>query len=682
MSKKWTSIFRKKNSKTDSHGTTAADEELQFQPVPPESKQPIRLSSVQSNTQMQVAPAQSGSYGRDISENITQDMHKDKPSRGSKKGNRDLDKKLPTSNKENLTENWIADRFQNLNCKSEEDLHHNQGGNETNKNENIISGIQQKPGILEPPAKDFHSQGKDVSISDEYSDPFDALQQKALARKNKSADGYTEPYKAQRMHLEVSQAGSDDFQNAREGTFEDNYHDPWDKKAAENMTDYEDPWDSNKEATLPFPRKMSHDSHLSHDNLERQNLHRKLHNGKPHNDSWSSVASSASSASPSTVARRLVRVEHPRTSPRSSPHFDRRLILPREVTSNNYSEPWGSQSAKFRPIDKRLIKAEPSLEELRRMSPSGGSAGTASPLSSGRGSPDLGISHLRTSPSTNSNSSQVGLPPHMMNMRSKSRSLDMRNHAQVLVALANQNSHQMLPKSASDDHLTTVSSYQQHRPLNGLGEYEEPWDKPPISHSASFTNNSNNISHSRSRSYELQGSPLARQRPAYNHMSMRPRMNPMPTDESFYEHPWDNKAPANHLQSMQRFQQRKLELHPTEAINTRDFDPLLPLENQTWYHGSVTRDEAEFRLRDKLEGSFLVRKSESTRNSYSLSVQSSKGCIHMLLRCTRDDSWILGEFSSPFLSPPEMVAYYTRNRLKISDSDYVTLSYPIADTMM
>lgn len=48
MSKKWTHLFRRKNtSKADSHGTTAADEELQFQPVFNHQKEPTRLSAKQ-----------------------------------------------------------------------------------------------------------------------------------------------------------------------------------------------------------------------------------------------------------------------------------------------------------------------------------------------------------------------------------------------------------------------------------------------------------------------------------------------------------------------------------------------------------------------------------------------------------------------------------------------------------
>lgn len=48
MSKKWTNLFRRKNNaKADSHGTTAADEELQFQPVYNHQREPARLSTKQ-----------------------------------------------------------------------------------------------------------------------------------------------------------------------------------------------------------------------------------------------------------------------------------------------------------------------------------------------------------------------------------------------------------------------------------------------------------------------------------------------------------------------------------------------------------------------------------------------------------------------------------------------------------
>lgn len=40
-----------------------------------------------------------------------------------------------------------------------------------------------------------------------------------------------------------------------------------------------------------------------------------------------------------------------------------------------------------------------------------------------------------------------------------------------------------------------------------------------------------------------------------------------------------------------------------------------------WYHGSITRIEAEGLLRVHQEGSYLVRNSESTKQDYSLSLK-------------------------------------------------------------
>lgn len=40
-----------------------------------------------------------------------------------------------------------------------------------------------------------------------------------------------------------------------------------------------------------------------------------------------------------------------------------------------------------------------------------------------------------------------------------------------------------------------------------------------------------------------------------------------------------------------------------------------------WYHGAISRIEAEKTLRPLIEGSFLVRNSESTRQDYSLSLK-------------------------------------------------------------
>lgn len=70
-----------------------------------------------------------------------------------------------------------------------------------------------------------------------------------------------------------------------------------------------------------------------------------------------------------------------------------------------------------------------------------------------------------------------------------------------------------------------------------------------------------------------------------------------------YDEPWDNNALMARLSL-------------GFECNTS-----LPLEQQKWYHGAISRLEAEKRLKLHKEGSFLIRRSESDRNDYSLSLK-------------------------------------------------------------
>ncbi|MBW00354.1 SH2 domain-containing adapter protein E, partial [Eschrichtius robustus] len=49
-------------------------------------------------------------------------------------------------------------------------------------------------------------------------------------------------------------------------------------------------------------------------------------------------------------------------------------------------------------------------------------------------------------------------------------------------------------------------------------------------------------------------------------------------------------------------------------------DPALPLEKQPWYHGAITRAEAESRLQPCKEAGYLVRNSESGTSRYSIAL--------------------------------------------------------------
>ncbi|XP_060640934.2 SH2 domain-containing adapter protein D isoform X1 [Anolis sagrei] len=107
-------------------------------------------------------------------------------------------------------------------------------------------------------------------------------------------------------------------------------------------------------------------------------------------------------------------------------------------------------------------------------------------------------------------------------------------------------------------------------------------------------------------------------------------------------------------------------------------DPSLPLENQTWFHGTISRADAESLLTLCKEGSYLVRNSETSRNDFSLSLRSSQGFMHMKFTRTKENKFILGQNSAPFDSIPEVIHYYTSQELPVKGVDHFALLYPVA----
>lgn len=108
-------------------------------------------------------------------------------------------------------------------------------------------------------------------------------------------------------------------------------------------------------------------------------------------------------------------------------------------------------------------------------------------------------------------------------------------------------------------------------------------------------------------------------------------------------------------------------------------DPCLPLERQDWYHGSIGRNEAEDILRTEVEGCYLVRNVDPSRQEFALSLKSARGFMHMRIKrdaVTRD--FKLSDFQRRFLTIPEMVHHYTRNRLPIKGAEHMCLKKPIA----
>ncbi|RWS17253.1 SH2 domain-containing adapter protein F-like protein [Dinothrombium tinctorium] len=121
---------------------------------------------------------------------------------------------------------------------------------------------------------------------------------------------------------------------------------------------------------------------------------------------------------------------------------------------------------------------------------------------------------------------------------------------------------------------------------------------------------------------------------------------------------------------------------PIAAPLSEAIDVTIPLEKQGWFHGSIRRLDAENLLRSAKEGSFLIRNSESTKHDYSLSLKSAKGFMHMKIVQQNDGKYVLGVFSKPFNSIPDMVKHYSVNKLPIRGAEHMSLLYPVIDQLL
>ncbi|XP_054477746.1 SH2 domain-containing adapter protein E [Anoplopoma fimbria] len=110
-------------------------------------------------------------------------------------------------------------------------------------------------------------------------------------------------------------------------------------------------------------------------------------------------------------------------------------------------------------------------------------------------------------------------------------------------------------------------------------------------------------------------------------------------------------------------------------------DPSLSLEKQSWYHGSVSRQQAEAQLQRCREASFLVRDSESGTSKYSIALKTSQSCVHIIVAQTKSVKGLgftLDQSSCVFSSIPELVHHYCTHRLPFTGAEHMTLQHPVA----
>ncbi|XP_056154520.1 SH2 domain-containing adapter protein E-like [Lampris incognitus] len=196
----------------------------------------------------------------------------------------------------------------------------------------------------------------------------------------------------------------------------------------------------------------------------------------------------------------------------------------------------------------------------------------------------------------------------------------------------------------------------------------------------------------------------------------RPELDPRPSTE--YELPWEwkkehivktlsaqfdsperlspakdeaaqltlTKQPQQHLRQ-KSWTQKILRSSPTLSPSSNSssgpetepcrVDPSLPLDKQSWYHGCVTRQEAEFQLQSCKEASFLVRNSESGTSKYSIALKTSQGCVHIIVAQTKENGYTLDQSSCVFPSIPEVVHHYCTERLPFNGAEHMTLLHPV-----
>lgn len=94
---------------------------------------------------------------------------------------------------------------------------------------------------------------------------------------------------------------------------------------------------------------------------------------------------------------------------------------------------------------------------------------------------------------------------------------------------------------------------------------------------------------------------------------------------------------------------------------------LLVAKDEMWYHGRISRTEAEELLQNngKINGLYLVRESLWTTGEYVLSLTQSQQFSHYKIKRRNDGSLGIDD-DETFQTLPDLIRFYTNNRAGLS----------------
>ena len=99
--------------------------------------------------------------------------------------------------------------------------------------------------------------------------------------------------------------------------------------------------------------------------------------------------------------------------------------------------------------------------------------------------------------------------------------------------------------------------------------------------------------------------------------------------------------------------------------------PINSLEKHSWYHGQISRNAAEYLLSSGINGSFLVRESESSPGQCSISLRFDGRVYHYRISTSPDNKYYVSS-DNRFHTIAELVHYHSVK----SDGLVTTLHYP------